>query len=476
MKTILSLRRRHYKQRLSIFLIVAALIAGMVGCSTRPAYSPIEIRNWYDLQAISGNLSADYILVNDLDRNTPGYTELASQTANGGKGWQPLGIPWPNFTGVFDGQGYEIRDFFINRPDEDRVGLFHQITLFGVIRNVGVVNATVIGNDEVGGLVGYNWKTVNNCYFSGNVTGKVHVGGLVGSNSNPATVSNSYSTGSVTGDKQVGGLVGDNWDGTVSNSYSTSNVTGDENFVGGLLGHSEGTVSDSYSTGSVSGNNYVGGLVGVLLGDSIVSDSYSTSSVSGNEYVGGLAGYSGNNTIVSNCHFSGNVTGGWLVGGLLGANDEDGTVSNSYSTGSVSGTQHVGGLVAWNEEGGTVINSYSTGSVTGDDNVGGLVGFNNHDGTVSNSYSTGTVSGNEDVGGLIGWNNLGTVSNSFWDTETSGQATSHGGTGKNTTEMQSIATFSGAGWDIVAVASLGTRIPSYIWNILSGVSYPFLSW
>jgi len=72
--------------------------------------------------------------------------------------------------------------------------------------------------------------------------------------------------------------------------------------------------------------------------------------------------------------------------------------------------------------------------------------------------------------------NLSSVSNSFWDTETSGQATSDGGTGKNTTEMQDITTFSGATWDIVAVANPSIRNPSYIWNIVDDVTYPFLSW
>jgi len=72
--------------------------------------------------------------------------------------------------------------------------------------------------------------------------------------------------------------------------------------------------------------------------------------------------------------------------------------------------------------------------------------------------------------------NIGTISNSFWDTETSGQATSDGGTGKNTTEMKDIAAFSGAGWNITTVANPGTRNPAYIWNIVDGVTYPFLSW
>jgi hypothetical protein len=70
----------------------------------------------------------------------------------------------------------------------------------------------------------------------------------------------------------------------------------------------------------------------------------------------------------------------------------------------------------------------------------------------------------------------GTASNCFWDTDASGQTTSAGGTGKTTAQMKTIAMFSGAGWNIVAVANPGTRAPSYIWNIIDGQTYPFLSW
>jgi len=86
------------------------------------------------------------------------------------------------------------------------------------------------------------------------------------------------------------------------------------------------------------------------------------------------------------------------------------------------------------------------------------------------------VTGNSSVGGLVGWNYEGTVSNSFWDTKTSGQATSDGGTGKTTAEMKNITTFSGAEWDIITVNSLGERNPAYIWNIVDDETYPFLSW
>jgi len=80
--------------------------------------------------------------------------------------------------------------------------------------------------------------------------------------------------------------------------------------------------------------------------------------------------------------------------------------------------------------------------------------------------------------------NSGTVSNSFWDTQTSGSghATSTWGTGKTTEEMQDIATFTDTEtqgldqpWDITAVAP-GETNDAYTWNIVAGQTYPFLSW
>jgi hypothetical protein len=199
------------------------------------------------------------------------------------------------------------------------------------------------------------------------------------------------------------------------------------------------------------------------------------------EQVGALVGLN-NFGIVSNSYSTGNVSGYWDVGGLVGSNGY-GTVSDSYSAASVTGNWNVGGLVGGNtgnvNNDCTVINSYATGNVTGVDGVGGLVGSSQEYGgagsTISNSYSTGTVTGNLSVGGLVG-ENTGTVSDSFWDTQTSGQTTSDGGIGKTTAEMQNIATFSGVTWDIIAVANPDIRNLSYTWNIVDDETYPFLSW
>jgi hypothetical protein len=255
-----------------------------------------QIRDWYDLDAIRDDLSGPYVLMNDLGFTTAGYQELASETANQGKGWEPIGTADDQFIGSFDGQGYEIRDLFINRPDEDHVGLFGEVGQEGVTKDIGMVNVTVIGADYVGSLVGHSEGSVSNSYSTGSVNGEENVGSLVGHNG--GIVNNSHSSGSVLGDSRVGGLVGWN-QATLSDSYSSCSVTGNSS-VGGLVGDNwyyEGTVSNSYSTGSVTGRRWVGGLVGVNYYGS-VTHSYSTGSVTGSSQIGGLVGY--NTDTVSN--------------------------------------------------------------------------------------------------------------------------------------------------------------------------------
>ena len=416
------------------------------------AHFGIQIWDWYDLDTMHDNLGGRYYLMTDIDSTTAGYVELASPTSNDGKGWEPVGILMDNpvndkpFSGTFDGQGYEIRDLFIYRPDEGQIGFFGVVN-DGIIRDIGVVNVNITGYGDVGGLAGECDRPIVNdrgfvsdSYSSGIVTGEYGIGGLVGSSSVP--VSNSYSTASVSGNISVGGLLGMN-SKAVSNCYSSGIVTGYWN-VGGLVGESYDSISDCYSVASVTGHGDVGGLVGGSKGG------------------------------VYRCYSSGSVTGNVVVGGIVGGSET--CVRDSHSTSSVNGERYVGGLMGRCRYHGSVSNSYSTGSVNGDKYVGGLVGSCGDDGSVSNSYSTGSVAGNVSVGGLVGEDDGGTVSNSFWDTETSGQDTSDGGTGKTTAEMKNIATFSGETWDIIAVGGPGARNPSYIWNIVNYETYPFLSW
>ncbi|MGB5217746.1 MAG: filamentous hemagglutinin N-terminal domain-containing protein [Smithella sp.] len=198
----------------------------------------------------------------------------------------------------------------------------------------------------------------------------------------------------------------------------------------GTLGSGSSVSNVGLVNGSVTGNNFVGHLVGLNLGT--ITKAYTTGSVTGNAEVGGLVGF--------------NI----------------GTITRSYATGNVSGNNDVGGLAGGNF--GSIENTYAWGNVTGAPSaycVGGLVGYIAGPGTVSYSYATGAVIGGaQKIGGLAGKsrNILGTT-NSFWDTETTGQGVSSGGTGKTTADLMNPTTFTDAGWDttnIWTVASYPT--------------------
>ena len=83
----------------------------------------------------------------------------------------------------------------------------------------------------MGGLVGYNARSISNSYATGAVTGEYGVGGLVGSN-NAGNISNSYSTGFVSGTGAIGGLVGTST-GTNVGSYWDTATSGQSHSDGG---------------------------------------------------------------------------------------------------------------------------------------------------------------------------------------------------------------------------------------------------
>jgi len=231
-----------------------------------------------------------------------------------------------------------------------------------------------------------------------------------------------------------------------STTYFTGSYDGDGHIIDGL----------SISSTGVS---FIG-LFGRTNNSNIFDLGVINVNISGHHNVGGLVGYNNWGT-VSNCYSTGIVNGFGRVGGLVGRNDWGGKITECYSTSSASGVGYnIGGLVGFNNWG-TVSNCYSTGSVNGGfGGVGGLVGRNDWGCKITECYSTGSVNGGipgSSVGGLVGYN-TGTVSNSFWDTETSGQSTSGGGTGKTTVEMKTQLTFTIAGWDFTNIWAMNAGI------------------
>jgi Divergent InlB B-repeat domain len=241
-------------------------------------------------------------------------------------------------------------------------------------------------------------------------------------------------------------------------ALTNASVTLGGQYYGALAGVNEGTVSNSYVTGSVSNITavvLVGGVVGYNVGG-IIERSYSAATLNSN----------------SACS---------VAGGLVGYNDAGATVAQSYATGSLitTGVCVAGGLAGYNENS-TISQSYARGSVTfrangpgGSCGFGGLVGFS-QTATILQSYATGAVSGNflcqnpgnitGGVGGLVGAVYQGTtVINSYWDTQTSGQSNSAGGTGVTTAQL---------------TAGPAPGFDPTVWGISQTINngYPFLLW
>jgi hypothetical protein len=250
----------------------------------------------------------------------------------------------------------------------------------------------VSGSFSVGGIAGRAryWATIENCYSESNVSATNAaasvVGGLVGNN-DASVIKSSYNTGIVNGEKMTGGLVGINENGgEILGCHSSGEVTGTL-YVGGLVGENNATIKNSYSTGDVTGTGLTGGLAGFHDGDEIEL-CYSTSNVTGQDDTGGLVGFAVYNSTITKSYSTGNVTGHVSTGGLVGhlrrgeSSEQQGAiVSDCYSTSTVTGTKNVGGF-AGEAEGtngpGTSRSSlgfsYSTGTVEGDESVSGFLG------------------------------------------------------------------------------------------------------
>jgi hypothetical protein len=340
------------------------------------------------------------------------------------------------FGGVFDGSGRKILNFKCSYVGVDDIGLF-RCTGGAEIKDLQLIDPNVDcpGGDRIGALVGWAFGTIKRSeVVGGSVRGSWSVAMLVGENSGP--IVECFTGGSVIGSQNIGGLVGRNY----------------------------GTVADCGASAHVSGNRSVGGLVGRNDYNSLVKSSFANGVVIGKrDDVGGLVGTNGQNATVANCYAAGTVTGRNDVGGLVGRNVRPYT---------------------WPVKPTLVSDCYAWTRTEGESEVGGLVGTNA--GCVSMCYAMGKVVGESEVGGLVGHNykGEGTVTGSFWDVHTSGQANMCGSqdgegngctdtNGKTTSEMQVGRTFAEAGWDFVGESENGTED---IWAICEGVDYPQLAW
>ncbi len=347
--------------------------------------------------------------------------DKASWDSDHESGWVSIGnIPNNPFRGIYDGNGYIIRNLWAKRKNSAGIALFGY-TEKAIFKCIRMENPRMEGNFAVGALVGGAVSAGNSrdktslfsCttregYISAS-KGSVGAGGLVGEVDTYGMIlmdSCINISTAVSGAYGIGGLLGAG--SLYSQSYlqqceNHATVTSDYTGAGGLVGSVDSLfVLGCLNTGDITGAKAYDG----------------TDKNNGGFGTGGIAGGTGISYIYASSN-QGNISGHTGVGGLIGStrlgSDEllfnNTLVKSCGNTGHVDGESAVGGICGEAQFGCYAV--YNTGEVTArthDSYVGGIVG-NTSIAVVHNALNTGKVSGQnvESAGGVIGKTTWGAI-------------------------------------------------------------------
>ena len=168
------------------------------------------------------------------------------------------------------------------------------------------------------------------------------------------------------------------------------------------------------------------------------------------------------------------------------------TIDNCYTSGSITiggtnnATSQIGGLLGWDYDNNTITNCFSSCSfpfTASTSAIGGLVGQNDDaTGSIKYCYSISNMniiegsilsSDKNNIGGFCGFNN-GSITDCYYDQNTSGQSDNTGkGTPKTTAQMQTSIAYSGS-WTSANWSFVNGYYPKLIWQApsVTSVSVP----
>ena len=149
----------------------------------------------------------------------------------------------------------------------------------------------------VGGIVGRNSGVIEDCENREYLAIVSAGGGIVGENREGAIVKRCFNKNEMLlSDNTIGGIVGSN-SGTVEECYNLGNILASTSYAryskGGIVGRNYGTIRKCYNLATVTGNRYnwnVGGIAGSNEESGIIEFSYNTGEIIGSSNVGGIVG------------------------------------------------------------------------------------------------------------------------------------------------------------------------------------------
>ena len=268
--------------------------------------------------------------------------------------WDPIGVctdlentVCASFTGVFEGNGFAIRNLNIKK-DSGGLGLFSGLASTAAVRNLRLENVNIestTSSAQVGALAGGSNARITNVTATGvtiDVPNAYTVGGLIGRIGGAGISTSSVSADSISGSSAVGGLVGFLQDSSLTSSWFVGEEITGMGAVGGLVGQthevsstpeiilSSADVTTIRATGTgLALGAQLGGLVGYGSRDLNIRISYVLAdSIEGSsDKVGGLVGHTSGDSDLKAVFVSANkISGTADVGGLIGT--YGGTVVN----------------------------------------------------------------------------------------------------------------------------------------------------
>ncbi|MCF7796060.1 DUF2460 domain-containing protein, partial [Patescibacteria group bacterium] len=363
-------------------------------------------------------------------------------------GWIPIGgydnsgTDLTSFTGSFDGQGYEIKDLFINRTNFSDVGLFGRGQDVVYFYNVNIKNCIIYGKNDVGGIIGEVYGVnIKKCLVDGYINLYANTGGLLigySIENNNCTIEDCISRGIIEnyGTRSIGGIIGECQEGSnIINCYSNCsiiNLDTSTDYIGGIVGYlrsnedEESYVYHCCFNGEIKTeeiDDYIGGIVGFSENFLIVENSYSIANIivkNSSSNIGGIIGHLGSNCSINNCHFRGDIIKDNNsdvidnVGGIIGSSGYDGSINDCYVRGNINGGAYTGGIIGDCDRI-NIYNSFFEGNIyiyTNHDYIGGIVGYaysSTGNNIIENCFFNGSINIDydgasfTDIGGVVGY-------------------------------------------------------------------------
>ena len=144
--------------------------------------------------------------------------------------WTPIGTYKYRYMGTFDGHGHTISGLHADINDSC-VGLFAFIGSDGLVSQIGLVDSSVIGKNEVGGIAGRNSGAIRDCFSIVELRGTDYIGGICGTNY--GTIENCYSLVKMAEKKSAGGVCGsETYTSKITNCYYNNDIYRYDNGIG----------------------------------------------------------------------------------------------------------------------------------------------------------------------------------------------------------------------------------------------------